>query len=56
MQSCNFDRLKTDKNKTHEPSHDKYFDTHADDYNFATRRKFQNRSFGELHLTELIKL
>ncbi len=23
-------------------------DTHADDYNFAIRRKLQNRSFGEL--------
>ncbi|MFW5757069.1 MAG: hypothetical protein ACOCYO_00145 [Bacteroidota bacterium] len=31
-----------------EPSYDKVFDTHADDYNFATWRKLQNRSFGEL--------
>ncbi len=31
-------------------------DTHADDYNCAKRIKTRNRSFGELHLTELIKL
>ncbi len=31
-----------------EPSHDKVFDTHAHDYNFATQRKIQNWFFGEL--------
>ncbi len=43
-------------NISDEPSHEKNFDTHAHDYNFATRRKLQNWFFSELHLTYLIKL
>ena len=31
-------------------------DTHADDYNFATVKKYNTNIVGELHLTELIKL
>ena len=38
------------------PSHDKNFDTHADDYNSQYDKTCRQSIVGELHLTNLIKL
>jgi hypothetical protein len=49
--SSNFNQIKTD-----EPSHDKIFDTHADDYNSQHGKTISQSIVGELHLTILNKL